>query len=134
VNTRARLVPLSRFDDQRGQLIVGEFDAQLPFVPQRFFALAGMTPDTVRGRHAHRRCEQVVVVLRGSCRIELLDAGGRDVVVIDSPSEALYIPAMIWADVLAFAPGSIVLVLASDPYDEGDYVRSLNEFRELIGA
>lgn len=133
MNTRARLIPVWHCDDQRGQLIVGEF-AALPFVPQRFFALTGMASDTVRGRHAHRRCEQIVVVLSGSCRVELLDAGGRDALVLDAPVMALHIPPMVWADLLEFSPGAIVLVLASDSYDEGDYVRSLSDFLELIGA
>ena len=131
MNTRARLIPVWHFDDQRGQLLVGEFDA-LPFVPRRFFALAGMETETVRGRHAHRPCEQLVVVLRGSCRVELLDAGGRDALVLDTPVSALHVPPMVWADLREFTPGSIVMVLASDPYDEADYIRSLSDFLELI--
>lgn len=125
---------LPNFTDERGSLVFGELGAQLPFAPVRYFAITDAPANAVRGMHAHLSCQQLVVVLRGSCRMVLVDGFGRDEVTLDSPTLGLHIPAMVWGEQTDFAPGTVVLVLASDKYDPSDYVRSFTRFMEMVAA
>ena len=134
MNTTAQLVHFQSLPDARGLLGVGEVGAHLPFTPVRFFAIRDVPPDAARGSHAHRQCEQLVIVLSGSCRLTLIDAQGRDELTLDSPLQGLYVPPMVWLEQSAFTAGTVVLVLASHGYDASDYIRSMAEFREAIAG
>lgn len=74
------------------------------------------------------------MALHGGVEAVLIDAGGQDEVTLDSPSRGLHVPPLVWADLRRFTPGTVLLVLASHPYDEADYVRSMPEFRRLTGT
>lgn len=128
MNTRARLVQLKGIPDDRGLLVIGESGQHQPFVTRRFFVIRDVPVGASRGAHAHRECEQLVVVLSGSCRISLIDAQGKDDLTLGSPLDALYVPTMVWLETKDFAPGTVMLVLASHGYDPDDYIRSLREF------
>ena len=134
MQTVAQLVSLPLFSDERGLLSYGEIGEHLPFTPVRFFATTHVPRSTIRGRHAHRTCEQLLIVLQGSCRILLLDGSGSDVVTLDSPTVGLHIPPEVWVEQSDTAPGTVVLVLASEKYEPDDYIRSLDEFREIVGG
>ena len=134
MNTRCELRPLLGFSDHRGLLVVGEAGAQLPFTPARLFVITQAPADAIRGQHAHRRCHQVVIALSGSCRAVLNDGAGRDELTLDSALEGLYVPPLLWLELSAFAPGTVVLVLASEPYDADDYIRSLPEFLQIVSS
>ena len=127
MKTRARVVPIEQFSDDRGTLSVGETGDTLPFTPVRFFIISDVPPGAARGRHAHRLCHQFLVVLHGSCRLSLTDQNGHDDVTLASPTTGLHIPPLTWGELSEFAPDTVVLVLASHPYDADDYIRSLDE-------
>jgi UDP-2-acetamido-3-amino-2,3-dideoxy-glucuronate N-acetyltransferase len=126
MNTKARLLDLPQFRDSRGILTVGDADV-LPFQPVRFFVISGVPGGAVRGRHAHKSCHQLVVMVQGTCKLTLIDQHGRDELTVSSGQAAVYIPPMIWGEQSDFSPDAAVLVLASDPYDAGDYIRSVEE-------
>jgi UDP-2-acetamido-3-amino-2,3-dideoxy-glucuronate N-acetyltransferase len=130
----ARLHAMPRIEDLRGVLTFGETGAQLPFTPQRFFVVYDVPSTRVRGEHAHRALHQFLVCVRGSCTIMLDDGVRRDEVVLDHATVGLHIPPMVWAVQYKYSADALLLVLASDRYDEHDYIRDYDEFLRIVGA
>ncbi|MEI2732908.1 MAG: WxcM-like domain-containing protein [Dermatophilaceae bacterium] len=127
----AQLVSVRVATDMRGSLAAVEMADGLPFVPRRFFAVFDVPSSDVRGEHAHRRCEQVLVCLRGSVNCIVDDGQRRAEVVLGDPSIGLYMPAMTWGTQYKYTPDALLAVFASLPYDANDYVREYDEFLAL---
>lgn len=127
----ANLVPLRAARDLRGSLVVGEF-GELPFTPQRFFCVFGVASGNVRGEHAHRRCEQLLVALAGSVRCIVDDGVRRFEAVLDTPRVGLHLPAMVWGTQFGHSADAVLLVLASLPYDSEDYIREYEQFLDVV--
>lgn len=128
----ARLVQLPRIVDLRGGLSFGEYDKHLPFEPKRYFVIFDVPSMEVRGEHAHRAQHQFLVCLRGSCSVVLDDGTNRDEVTLDRPDLGLYLPPMVWGIQYKYTQDAILLVLVSDVYDAGDYIRDYDEFLEEV--
>ena len=128
----ARLVPLRVASDLRGSLAAIEMTTDLPFVPARFFAVFDVPSKDVRGEHAHRACEQVLVALRGSVTCIVDDGHRRTQVKLDSPDVGLYMPAMTWGTQYQYSPDSVLGVFASLPYDSDDYIREYETFLDQV--
>jgi acetyltransferase-like isoleucine patch superfamily enzyme len=124
----ARLVPLRVAKDLRGSLAAIELGTDLPFTPARFFAVFDVPSKDVRGEHAHRACEQVLVALRGSVTCIVDDGTQRTQVRLDRPDVGLYMPAMTWGTQYQYSPDSVLGVFASLPYDADDYIREYEDF------
>jgi UDP-2-acetamido-3-amino-2,3-dideoxy-glucuronate N-acetyltransferase len=115
--------------DPRGNLSARQVaDDSLPFVPQRYFVVFGVPSREVRGEHAHKRLEQLLVCLSGSVTCVVDDGRRRQEVLLDSPELALYLPPMIWGVQYNYSPDAHLLVLASEGYDPDDYLRDYDEF------
>lgn len=119
---------MRRVADARGALTVGEVPDELPFVPRRYFAVFDVPSVELRGEHAHKRCDQFLICLHGSCRMLLDDGDRRCEVTLDRPEMGVFMPAMIWGTQYRYSPDAVVLVFASDPYDPNDYLRSYDAF------
>ena len=124
----ARLIPITVAQDLRGSLAAVELTRDLPFQPARFFAVFGVPSKDVRGEHAHRRCAQVLICLRGSVRCIVDDGVRRDEVLLDRPDTGLYLPAMAWGTQFDYSADAVLGVFASLPYDGADYIRDYDEF------
>ncbi len=129
--TGARTLQLASATDLRGSLVAAEF-GQLPFTPARMFTVLDVPSTEVRGEHAHRQCEQVLVCVRGSLRSLVDDGAHRAEFVLDRPDVGLYIPAMRWGTQYRYSADAILVVLASLPYDPDDYIRSYDEFLAAV--
>lgn len=122
--------------DERGQLIAAEASStEIPFDVKRVYYIFDTTPGTVRGNHAHKNLRQVLVCVSGACTIvcELPDG----TVVehqLDWPNKALLIDGLVWRQMKSFSKGAVLLVLASEHYDESDYIRSFAAFKEAAKA
>ncbi|MGF1468347.1 MAG: FdtA/QdtA family cupin domain-containing protein [Sandaracinaceae bacterium] len=127
-------IDLQRFGDRRGDLVVAEVGRHLPFVVQRMYALVGVPEGAERGGHAHRALEQVMVVLSGGLDLVLDDGVTRKTLRVDDPTRAIYLRPMVWRELEAFAPNTVCMVLASEVYDEGDYLRDYEAFQEELSA
>ena len=114
--------------DARGALSFAQVATHLPFEPRRYFLLFDLALGESRGSHAHRTLHQFVVCVRGSCEVALDDATSRVQVCLDSPARGIHIPPMVWTTVVPRSADATVLVLASDTYDEGDYLRDHDAF------
>jgi UDP-2-acetamido-3-amino-2,3-dideoxy-glucuronate N-acetyltransferase len=126
----ARLLRLPRIDSAAGTLVWAEHDVHLPFVPRRFFCIYEVPPGELRGRHAHRRLEEVLVCLRGRCVVTLDDGDHRDEVLLDDPRCGLYIPPLTWST-QRFSGDALLAVLASEVYRPDDYIRDYETFLAL---
>jgi hypothetical protein len=126
-----KLLQMPRFDEPRGSLSFGEYDSHLPFVPLRYFVVFNVPGGETRGDHAHRRVTQALIAIRGAITVTLDDGRIRDSVVLDDPAVALLIPPRVWA-AQTFSAGSILLVLCSETYDASEYIRTYNDFREIV--
>ncbi len=114
--------------DIRGDLLVGEFERQVPFRPKRYFIVHQVPNEKTRGQHAHRNCKQYLVCIRGRCSVVVDDGTNRRELLLDQPSLGLYLPPMTWGVQYKFSPDAMLLVLASDYYDPEDYIRKYEDF------
>ena len=119
---------MRRVTDARGALTVGEVPTEVPFSPARYFTVFNVPSVELRGEHAHRRCDQFLICMHGSCRVLLDDGAQRCEVTLDRPDMAVYMPAMIWGTQYRYTPDAVLLVFASRPYEAEDYLRTYDEF------
>ena len=117
--------------DLRGNLTVGEFDKEIPFVPLRYFMVFGVPSREVRGEHAHRKCHQFLICVRGSCAVVADDGTRRAEVTLDAPNRGIYLPPMTWGVQYKYSNDALLLVFASHPYDASDYIRDYSDFLAL---
>jgi len=117
--------------DTRGLLRVVE-NFRLPFEPKRQFYVSDVPTESVRGAHAHIKCHQILFVLNGSLTCRIIDREGERQKDLSSTSGFLYLPPMTWAEQFNFQPGTVMGCLASEPYDELDYINDLEEFEKLL--
>lgn len=129
-----RLLSFPIVEDLRGKLSFGQASAQLPFVPRRYFVTFDVPTKEVRGEHAHRRLQQVLVCLKGSLEVMVDDGRQRAIVPLSGPQLGLYVPPMVWASHYNYTPDAVLLVLASLEYDPAEYVRDYDEFLALAKA
>ena len=119
--------------DDRGQLIALEEMKDIPFEIKRVYYMYDTLEGVRRGFHAHKSLEQILICIHGTCKI-LLDNGSEKVeVLLDKPYEGLYISNDIWREMFDFSPDAVLMVLASEYYDEADYIRNYDEFLKYIG-
>ena len=125
----AILYDIPYFADSRGAMNVLEIARELPFGCQRIFYTYTVPEGSVRGEHAHRRCEQFLISIRGILTVKIDDGCGHvDEIVLDTPSKGLWLPHGCWGEQSGHSEDNILLVLASHPYDSADYIRSYEEF------
>lgn len=118
--------------DSRGQLIALEALKEIPFEIKRVYFIYDTKKDVARGFHAHKNLQQVLICVSGSCKIRLDDGIESAVVTLQHPSEGLFLSHDIWREMYDFSPDAVLLVLASDYYEERDYIRDYNEFLKYI--
>lgn len=117
-----------RHGDERGQLSVVEENIDIPFTIRRVYYLYDTQKGVVRGMHAHKKLEQILVCVTGSCMIKLDDGKEKIEVLLDDPTKGVYVGANIWREMYDFSDGAVLLVLASEKYDANDYIRNYDEF------
>lgn len=129
-----RTIELPRIESESGAITPVHGSREIPFDIARVFYIYDIVADAVRGGHAHRVDEQVIVAAMGSFRVVLDDGRERTEVALRQPNVGLYVPTMIWTQLVDFASGSICVVLSSRHHDEGDYIRDYGDFRRAVGA
>jgi acetyltransferase-like isoleucine patch superfamily enzyme/dTDP-4-dehydrorhamnose 3,5-epimerase-like enzyme len=120
--------------DMRGALSVGEFEREIPFVPQRYFLVYEVPTAEVRGEHAHVKCHQFLIAVKGSVHVVADDGNVREEFILDRNNLGLYLPPMTWGIQYRYSNDAVLLVFASDYYDPSDYIRDYDKFVELVGA
>ena len=131
------MMPVVDFEargDDRGQLVALETGRQVPFEIRRVYYLTGLSPDRPRGFHAHRRLRQLAICVAGSCRFVIEDRDGREEFTLSTPTKGILIEPMVWHEMHDFSADCVLVVLASEAYDEADYIRSYDEFLKASRA
>lgn len=123
-----KLIDFPSLGDDRGSLVALEVNKTVPFDIKRVYYIFSTKPDVARGFHAHKALRQVAVCVTGSCRMILDDGKHKEEVWLDSPTKGLVIEDLVWREMYDFSPDCILLVLASEHYDEADYIRDYEEF------
>jgi acetyltransferase-like isoleucine patch superfamily enzyme/dTDP-4-dehydrorhamnose 3,5-epimerase-like enzyme len=118
--------------DLRGDLVVGEFEKNIPFATKRFFMIHGVDNKEVRGEHAHKKCHQFLICVRGSVSV-LADNGEKRVeILLNTPSQGIHLPPMTWGVQFKYSADAVLLVFASNYYDPEDYIRNYDEFLKIL--
>ncbi len=118
--------------DDRGQLVALEENKEIPFDIKRVYYMYDTGEGVRRGFHAHKCLEQILICVHGSCKI-LLDNGiEKKIVTLDKPYEGLYVSNDMWREMYDFSPDAVLMVLASELYDEADYIRDYDAFLEYV--
>ncbi|MBR1730087.1 MAG: WxcM-like domain-containing protein [Selenomonadaceae bacterium] len=118
--------------DARGQLVALEEFKDIPFRIKRVYYMYGTTENVTRGHHAHKSLEQILVCINGSCKVRLDNGTEKKIVPLEKPYEGLYVSNSVWREMYDFSPDAVLLVLASELYDEQDYIRDYDEFLDFI--
>ena len=118
--------------DERGQLIALEEFKDIPFRIRRVYYVYDTSEGVVRGCHAHKSLQQILICIHGSCKIKLDNGDETKIIPLEKPYEGLYVSSAIWREMYDFSKDAVLLVLASEPYDEADYIRNYNDFKEYI--
>lgn len=117
--------------DIRGDLSVGEFHRDIPFEAKRFFLVFNVPNSKIRGEHAHKKCHQFLICIKGSCSVLADDGVSRTEIILDQPNIGIHLPPMTWGVQYKYSPDAVLLVFASDYYDSEDYIRNYETFLEL---
>ena len=119
--------------DERGKLIPLEASSdQVPFEVKRMYYIFDTIPSTVRGKHAHKALKQVLICVSGACTIDCeLPDGTKSSHRLDWPTKGLLIDGLVWREMRDFSKDAVLMVLASEHYDEADYIRNYNEFKSF---
>ena len=129
------LCPILQFGDlgdERGKLVVIEGAQSIPFDIKRIFYIYGSDATVIRGQHANRNSEFVLVNVAGQSKVRITDGTEEFIVELNKPMMGVYIPKMIWKDMYDFSSDSVLLVLASTHYDAKEYLRDYNDYIEIM--
>lgn len=127
-----KLLSLQTIGDERGKLVSLESNKNLPFAIKRVYYMFDTSPDEPRGFHAHKELEQLVIAIDGACEFVLDDGKNKESVWLNRPDVGLYIGKNMWREMRNFSYGCKLMILASDYYDESEYIRDYAEFLDII--
>jgi len=127
MDSKVRIIDIPKIKDTRGNLAVIEKEV-VPFKIKRVYYLYDVPSDAYRGGHAHKKLFQFVIALSGSFEVVLDDGTSKKRVMLNKPDKGLLIPTGIWRELENFSSGAVCLVLASEEFEEDDYIRDYKEF------
>ena len=130
-----QMLEFPQHGDDRGHLVVVEGMKDIPFEIKRMFYIYGSDANVVRGRHANRKSEFVMINVAGQSKVRVDDGRGNEAVFsINRPHTGLYLPRMIWKDMYDFSEDSVLLVLSNEAYDPNEYIRDYDAFVKEVNA
>lgn len=128
MDKKFKVIDFQELGDSRGHLVVAESNKEVPFLIQRIFYIYGTKEGVVRGQHANRESEFMLINLQGSVKIVIDDGRQKDTVILNKAHQGVYLDKMVWKDMCEFSSDSILLVLSSMSYDASEYIRDYDEF------
>ena len=120
--------------DERGQLVALEEFKDIPFGIKRVYYMYDTAEGVTRGYHAHKSLHQILICIHGSCKVRLDNGKEKKVVPLEKPYEGLYIANNMWREMFDFSPDAVLMVLASELYDESDYIRDYDQFLKFVNS
>ena len=129
IDELAKIIEFPELGDERGSLVVVEGDGfGVPFTIRRAFYMYGSDSTVIRGQHANKRTEFVLINVAGSSKVKVNNGKETKIFELNRPRMGLYIPAMLWKDMYDFSSDSVLLVLASEHYDATEYIRNFDDY------
>ncbi len=122
-----KLLDFQIFGDERGSLISLEGNKNIPFEIKRVYYIYDTKNDVVRGKHAHKNFQQILIAVSGSCKILVDNKKDKKIYELDNPSKGLLIKNNVWREMFDFSSDCVLMVLASDNYDKDDYIYEYGE-------
>lgn len=119
--------------DERGMLVALEEFGDIPFEIKRVYFMYDTKKDVHRGFHAHKKLDQILICIHGSCKVLLDNGKEKKIVSLEKPYEGLYVSSNMWHEMYDFSEDAVLMVLASEVYQEEDYIRNYEEFLSLYG-
>lgn len=130
---KVQMLEFPQRGDERGHLVIVEGGMDIPFEIKRAFYIYGSEAEVVRGCHANRRTEFVLINVAGNSKVKVKDGEGNEAIFcLNRPHTGIYLPTMVWKEMYDFSEDSVLLVLASEHYDPEEYVRDYEEFVSAI--
>lgn len=129
---RCPVLQFADLGDERGKLVVIEGGQEIPFAIQRVFYIYESDSTVVRGQHANRESEFVLINVAGQSKVRITDGKEEIVVELNKPMMGVYLPKMIWKDMYDFSADSVLLVLASTHYDGKEYIRNYDDYLKIM--
>ncbi len=134
VTEQCKVINFADLGDERGKLVVVEGEQHIPFAIQRVFYIYGSDSEVVRGQHANRESEFVLINVGGTSKVRIDNGHSEAIIELNKPMMGLYIPTMVWKDMYDFSEDSILLVLASTHYNGKEYIRDYEEYKKEMGV
>jgi dTDP-4-dehydrorhamnose 3,5-epimerase-like enzyme len=129
---QCKVLEFTDFGDERGKLVVVEGGQSIPFEIKRVFYMYGSDASVIRGQHANKESEFVLINVAGQSKVRITDGKEEFVIELNKPMMGVYIPKMIWKDMYDFSSDSVLLVLANTHYDGTEYIRDYNEYLRIV--
>lgn len=130
---KVQMLEFSQHGDERGYLVVAEGGREIPFDIKRIFYIYGSDRKIIRGRHANRKSEFVLINVAGTSKVKVMDGEGNEAIFcLNRPHTGIYLPTMIWKEMYDFSADSVLLCLSSEYYDANEYIRDYKVFVDEI--
>ena len=130
---KVQMLEFPQRGDERGHLVIVEGGIDVPFEIKRAFYIYGSDAEVMRGCHANRKSEFVLINVAGSSKVKVKDGEGNEAIFcLNRPHTGIYLPTMVWKEMYDFSEDSVLLVLASEHYDPEEYIRDYDEFEKII--
>lgn len=127
-----KIIKFNQKGDERGHLVIVEGLVDIPFEIKRIFYIYGSDANVIRGNHANRRSEFVLINVSGKSKVKIDNGRNIQVVELNEPHSGIYLPRMIWKEMYDFSSDSVLLVLASEVYDPQEYIRDYDEYKKEV--
>lgn len=128
-----RIIEFKQNGDERGHLVIVEGNQDIPFEIKRVFYIYGSDSNVIRGQHANRKTEFVLINVSGTSKVKVDDGFCQEIVELNKPHMGVYLSEMLWKEMYDFSADSVLLVLASEHYDPSEYIRNYDEYLHIIG-
>ncbi len=134
IKDQYKILEFDDLGDERGNLVVVEGEQDIPFEIKRVFYIYGSDSEVVRGQHANRNSEFVLINVSGTSKVRVDNGFEEEIIELNRPRMGLYLPTMLWKDMYDFSEDSVLLVLANTHYDGAEYIRSYDEYVKEVGG
>ena len=131
----AQMLEFKQKGDERGHLVIVEGNDDIPFDIKRIFYIYGSDSDVIRGKHANKKSEFVLINVSGTSKVKVMDGKGNEAIYsLNRPHTGIYLPKLVWKEMYDFSDDSVLLCLASSHYDSEEYIRDYDEFVKFINS
>ena len=134
IKDQYKILEFGDLGDERGKLVVVEGAMDIPFEIKRVFYIYGSDSSIIRGQHANRNSEFVLINVSGSSKVRVDNGFEEEIIELNRPRMGLYLPTMVWKDMYDFSEDSVLLVLANTHYDAKEYIRDYDEYLKEVGG